>query len=651
MVATSARGVRAAVFAVALLVGPAAAQPGPGAGVAERLLAVKQAALDAGAPADAGRAALALAKLHVERAERAIGGELLDWGLTVAGEVSAAEQALSWSRDGKPPHDGVVGRNLTFAYEAANDKSVQPYFLYVPNGYEPGVDTPLVVYLHGWIPETSKLLPWLVQPSVDTLCDRYGFLFLQPHGRGNTDFQGPGELDVLTAIDEVCALYSVDRDRIYLAGNSMGGYGAYCIGLHHPDRFAALSAACAQSDYFVWYGLDRPTVPHFKRRMLEVSNPVDLMPNARNLPILIQHGSADPLVPPAHAHIADKKLTELGYDHELHIVQAGRHEIYFEDSFFTRLFDYVRGRTRAHAPPRVTYVTYSLDYADAYWVTVVGIERWGDPARVDAQAEAGRIAVTTDNTTAIELRLDQAPVGDGDVTVIWNGETVSQGPRPEDGIVRATRGEGPGPLRKRPGACGPIRSVLDSPFLCVFGTGPGAGARDPLLAAFSLDWWSFCEGMPWVHRESVAGWAPEWAVSDQWVQDADIATRNLVLFGRPEQNQVLARMAADLPIKFVDGGYEIAGRPYVGDNLGLWFCYPNPLAPGRMVLSISGRQWGDGFVLVSRADHKYDLMPDFILFDDQHDPDDTNRYLAAGFFDSTWRFGDVDTRDAPAGER
>jgi hypothetical protein len=428
---------------------------------------------------------------------------------------------------------------------------------------------------------------------------------------------------------------------VYVAGNSMGGYGAYCIGLHHPDRFAALSAGCAQSDYYTWYGLDRPTVSHFKRGMLEVSNPVDLMPNARNLPILIQHGAADPLVPPAHAHIADNKLTELGYDHELYVVERGPHEIYFEDSYFTRLFDYFRDRTRPHAPGHVTYVTYSLDCSRAYWVSIAGIERWGDPAKVDAEAEPGHVTVTTENTAAIELRLDQAPVGDGDLTVTWNGQTVHQGPRPEDGRIYAERRPASGAHRKRPGACGPIRSVLNAPFLCVFGTGPGAGARNPLLTAFSMDWWSFSEGMPWVHRESVAGWAPEWAVSDEWLPDADMATHN----------QVLAKMAADLPIKFVDGGYEVAGKTYVGDNLGLWFCYPNPLAPDRMILSISGRQWGDGFVLVSRADHKYDLMPDYILFDDQHDPDDTNRYVAAGFFDSEWQFADVDTRDAPAEER
>ena len=52
----------------------------------------------------------------------------------------------------------------------------------------------------------------------------------------------PCERRVLATVEEVAAKYAVDRDRIYLCGNSMGGSGTLGIGLRHGDVFAAIKA-------------------------------------------------------------------------------------------------------------------------------------------------------------------------------------------------------------------------------------------------------------------------------------------------------------------------------------------------------------------------------------------------------------------------
>jgi predicted peptidase len=49
------------------------------------------------------------------------------------------------------------------------------------------------------------------------------------------------EADTLNALlDEIVASYAVDVDRVYLTGLSMGGYGAWHLGIQYPDRFAAV---------------------------------------------------------------------------------------------------------------------------------------------------------------------------------------------------------------------------------------------------------------------------------------------------------------------------------------------------------------------------------------------------------------------------
>ena len=52
----------------------------------------------------------------------------------------------------------------------------------------------------------------------------------------------PCERRLLSTIEETVEKYSIDRDRIYLCGNSMGGSGALGLGLRHGDVFAAVKA-------------------------------------------------------------------------------------------------------------------------------------------------------------------------------------------------------------------------------------------------------------------------------------------------------------------------------------------------------------------------------------------------------------------------
>lgn len=599
--------------------------------------------LGAALPLDPVGSSLALAKLHLERAERILLGEMHDFDLTAESELDAAERALRWFREAQPPHPGVYGESLTLAYEATNDGSCQPYWVYVPSNYDPQRPWPLIVYLHGWVPETSKLIPWTVPGLVGDLCDEYGFIFMQPHGRGNTDFQGPGEGDVMRALEETMARYHVDPDRVHMTGNSMGGYGAACIGLHAPDRFASIAAACGQWDYYEWYGIDRDTVPASKRYLYSLSNPVDWLENALHLPVLLQHGERDSLVPPRQSAIGAARLADLGYEHTHHVVPNGYHQIYLEEPYFRRLMEFCLPLRRASEPAEVRFVTYSLDYDSAHWVRITGIEHWGERAEVTARGEPGRVAVSARNVSGLELSPPRSVVGEGPVAVEVNGEPLMW-----EGEAPLVWGEPVRPDAKRPQACGPIRAVFDGPFVCVYGA--GSAGSESLCAGFTREWWSYAEGLPWVY-EHTQPWPPGWAVADADVDEGLLAQRNLILFGRPEENQVLARIADQLPLGFIEGGYRVAGREFVGDDVGLWFCARNPFNTERMILSVSGYPWGAGFGSIARADHKFDLMPDFILFNSEIDADDGNRMLAGGVFGSGWEIQTLDLSTDTPGEQ
>ena len=59
---------------------------------------------------------------------------------------------------------------------------------------------------------------------------------------------------ILAEIEWVVSTYGIDRDRIYLVGNSMGGQAALAIGMTHGEIFAAVNANVPAT---IWYAAAR----------------------------------------------------------------------------------------------------------------------------------------------------------------------------------------------------------------------------------------------------------------------------------------------------------------------------------------------------------------------------------------------------------
>ncbi len=64
------------------------------------------------------------------------------------------------------------------------------------------------------------------------------------------------EKRVLDSVEWVIRQYGIDRNRVYLCGNSMGGQAAYAIGLAHGEVFAAVNANVPATVWFAMARLD-----------------------------------------------------------------------------------------------------------------------------------------------------------------------------------------------------------------------------------------------------------------------------------------------------------------------------------------------------------------------------------------------------------
>lgn len=593
----------------------------------------------AGQPADVRDSNLPLVALEIEKIQLRLGAAWRDAAWTAAQDASlaTAEAALKRLKDGDVALVGQTGGEspdgyLTRAYLDRSDGSPQPYFVRLPDDYDPAKRWPVVVFLHGYVPETSKVDPWVLPANQWQMAADRGLLLCLPHGRRNSDFLGIGEVDVLRVVEELQRFYSIDPDRVILTGCSMGGYGGWAIGLRQPDRFAALSLMSGQTDFFTWENRDRDAVK-FKSWCILQNNPLDLAANARHLPLQLQHGEKDPLVPVIHSRLILPVLQELGYPIEYTEIKDAGHYIYWEDEPFRKMFDWCRDKVRVKSPREVVFHTYTPKQGQAYWVDVRRLAQWGPPARVEAKVDGGSLNVKADNVADLWLDLP-ADLAGGGLKLQVNGQpagTVAAGPHQVtivDGRPTPAMPGTPPPHRPR---VGPAREVFNGPFLLCYASGGSATQQARNKAAcerFRRIWYGFAEAVIPMH-------------ADTELTAAQVADHNLVIFGEPDAATLagLADPKATVPdgVVMEAGKYTVGGQTYTGDNVGMVLLTPHPLNPEGLLLWWSGQQYGAGLTV----NHQFDLLPDVLVYNDQQDTDGTNQFLVGGFFDQDWRLDEA----------
>ena len=601
------------------------------------------------------RSNLPLARLKLRKAEllltpgkyAAAGDDAVRWeieqGFTALARLGQGKVAyagdhggFSWPYDGRqtPAMREKAGGPAYYEYgmDADTDGSPQPFLVEVPPEYDPTQQWPLLLYLHGYHGRVDMIRKWDTR-ALAALAKEKGYVVVAPHGRSETDFLGVGEADVLQALREVKRYYSIDPERIYLIGGSMGGYGGLNLALHYPHMWAAVVANVASSDMLLFGGLPREELLSFRRWHYLRNNPLDLAGNAPSLPISGRHGGSDTWVPPEHSvRFADRRRS-LGGSYEYEIVPGSRHEVCEQ---FAPGLAFLAGKRRRHWPKLVRHKTYSLRYDQSYWVRILGLGTWGEAAEIEARVEGNVVTVKTDNVSAYELTLGLALVdADRPVRVLSDGAVAFEGSIPDGGRLRVGALASDAPLRKTRVLCGAFDDVLNHPFLVVTGTvaesGEGRRRLDEDAEWFRARWEAYTDGWPRMKK-------------DADVTEADIETYGLLLLGRPSENALTARVAGGLPVVFPEGAFEVNGHRYEGPDLGLALIYPNPLNPERYVAVLAGARYG----LHLPENHPFSQLPDLLVF--RADPVETaaegasrvfgkpNQHLCAAFFDSQWQF-------------
>jgi predicted peptidase len=215
--------------------------------------------------------------------------------------------------------------------EGLFDKTIQRrvtlrYLLSLPPGYgREKAAWPLILYLHGGLGRGSDFqkLSWYPLPRL--LHERGGdlpFVVLMPQCPADDNWGDPEGLFAL--LEDVIRSHAIDEDRVYLAGYSMGGTGAWRLAYAHPERFAAVAP------------------------MSGFANPA-WAPRLRTIPFWVFHGAKDGRIPPRESEQMVAALKAEGADVKFSLDPERGHSPPSDEDHM-RLFEWFLTHRRGAAP-------------------------------------------------------------------------------------------------------------------------------------------------------------------------------------------------------------------------------------------------------------------------------------------------------------
>lgn len=300
--------------------------------------------------------------------------------ILIAFEVSGYERRIAC---GEPLRVGPVARGIDglgvmyFASPHAHGGGGQAV-VYVPTGHDPHRPRPLLVGTHPW---NGSMWTYAAYTELLRESQARDVLLLMPSGLGNSLYTADAEDEVLRAIDAVSAVVAVDPRAVSIWGASMGGAGATTIAFHHPDRFAHVTSFFGDAKYdlstYVRSILPDDAAAH-------AVNALDVVDNARNLPVWLIHGEDDRTSPIRQSELLAAAMRQRGFPVRFDRVPDVGHS---GALVAKRLPEVVAEAATARTPDPVARVTYrSVRPFDvgAYGVRLERVRAGGD-AFVDVE--------------------------------------------------------------------------------------------------------------------------------------------------------------------------------------------------------------------------------------------------------------------------
>ncbi len=212
-------------------------------------------------------------------------------------------------------------------FEAQVLKTVRlNYLLYLPKGYDKDSSQkwPLILFLHGAGERGDDLNLVKIHgiPKIVEQRDDFPFIAVSPQCPRTSWWTMENE-SLNALLDDIVLKYDVDKDRIYLTGLSMGGFGTWTLATLYPERFAAIAPVCGGGD-------------------------PEKVCVLKDVPAWVFHGAKDSTVSPEESKKMVKALEDCGGNVKLTIYPEAGHdswtETYNNPELYEWFLKYKRGK-------------------------------------------------------------------------------------------------------------------------------------------------------------------------------------------------------------------------------------------------------------------------------------------------------------------
>jgi hypothetical protein len=636
--------------------------PPPGIAISETDRAeLEKGSADLGQEIDSLRAELAGKPALLELLPDAeIYHKSVDWALRYnefyrTNEIQTARRLLTEGmarvkalREGQAPWASATGL-IVRAYVSKIDGSIQPYGLVVPPSYKP--DTAHKFRLDFWFHGRGEQLSELSfvndrerNPGEFTPANT---IVLHLYGRYCNANRFAGEVDLFEALENVRKRYPIDDNRLVVRGFSMGGASCWQFATHYAGMWAAAAPGAGFSETAGFLHLYPPGTPRpdgYEQKLWHLYDSVDYAANIFNCPLVAYSGEIDGQKQAADMMaiaLADEGMT---MTHIIGPQTAHRYHPVAKVEINRRI-DSIASKGRDPMPRKVRFTTWTLRYNQMEWITVDSLEHHWERARVDAEIDVAGNGIQAATTNIDALTFSMAPGfcpldNTRRPQVILDGQKIEAPPvmsdrswtahfRKQSGQWTVAESADDTSLHKHHGLQGPIDDAFMDSFVMVRPTGKPMNEKVGAWASAEMD-------------HAIDHWRRQFrgearVKNDVDISDAEIAANNLVLWGDPESNKLLAKIAPQLPIRWDAQGVHAANADYPADKFVPVLIYPNPLNPKHYVVINSGFTFRE-FDYQNNA-RQTPKLPDWAIVDISVpvSAQKPGGITDAGFFDEQWK--------------
>ena len=344
---------------------------------------------------------------------------------------------------------------------------------------------------------------------------------------------------------------------------------------------------------FYKYQNQKEQLPDYQHKTLTIYDAVEYALNAANVPVITYGGELDKQLAASTEMVsaAEKRDVKI----PLIIGKGMGHKFNPEslEKFMAFHAEHNRkGRPSYPGAKKIRFITHTLKYNQCEWLTISEMNFLYQPAIVEGEVtKNGLLKLTTKNVAVLAIARDVAEAVelDGDRLPL---QSAAEGLLPdvyyekgEKGWIQLDYNESRRQMQnvdrtKRHDLQGPIDDAFMQPFVCVKGTGKPWVPKhqewaDWTLARFDREFDKWMRGKIPV-------------ITDEQVTEEILQSKNLILFGDPGSNTMIAKVLKRLPIKWTKESIEVNGKSWDPKQHGLSMIYPNPLNPNRYVVINSG---------------------------------------------------------------